>query len=563
MKTYSKHFARSVLFSSFVALSVGSLPAMASSVTYDVTKPAHTFQGFGSMIWNSSNQTSNPGGSQVQRLTDMHNNSPSLRIVRINHEARTYNTTLCGNGIPPNYTYAQYLTYWGNCGDAGLTGANSVEPTTGDLMYMIYGTVPASFKDSNNNFLTANLQAYADYLAALVQDFSGNNTTVTPVKPKYGKCPIYMDMSNEPDGSWTAYFKPADFNTLVSYFYTSLHANTNCGTYTQVIGPGVSHLNWTGGNGDPYTQALTNYANLGHWDVHGYVPNASENTSTGQTAILASSNWPTWAVGVKNKDPNKPINVGEYAAFATRFYYGSSSYFSSKNFPTPNVNTYNTAAYTTAFGVRVYSNAISLIGANVGPNAVAPYGASSIVYWQAADQSWQTGGGYTLIDANTNYGVTPQVVTPVYLSQSALYKLVPIGAQVIKAQQTQNQSSDVFSVVFYSSPTNTASPNCVTVAMANATYSNLSTSSSNARTTVIQGLAANSTVKSVTALRYRQGAGSNGCTPSSTCYPILEDISSSITYTHSNGKTTFTTPYNRNNPGLPMHSHLTTQFCYQ
>lgn len=559
MKSSSKYFSCSIVFSSFVMLSVVSTSVAAgTTVTYDIKQSAHAFEGFGSMVWNSADSSSNLGGSQVQRLTDMHNNSPGLRIVRINHEARPDNAS-CFSAVPTDYNYDQYLAYWDMCGDAGLTGASSIEPSSQDLDYMLMGTVPTSFKDNNNNFLTTSLQIYADYLAAGVADFSR----------RYGKCPKYVDMSNEPDSSSSAYFEPANYDHLAVLFHRSLHKHTACRAQTQVVGAGVSKIDWSGHRGDPYTQDLTNHRDLGHWDVHAWIRGNStaENSSTGQAALLSKENWSSWAVGVARQDPNKPIIIGAYASFADRFYYGGGNTAKdSVTFATPIMNAYDTAAYTTAFGVRIYHTTISLIGANVGPKAVPPYGASAVVYWQAADQFWMasanqylladSGDGYSLIDVNTNYQANPQVVTPVYLSLSPLYELVSRGSKVIKADQRQDQSRDVFSVVFYDAATK-----CATVAIANGTYADRSTSLKDARTTVIEGLPKSSRVKSVIAKRYRQGAGSQGCTPGSNCYPILEDIK--VDVRHHDGITTFTTPYQGGMPGLPMHSHLTTQICYK
>jgi hypothetical protein len=250
-------------------------------------------------------------------------------------------------------------------------------------------------------------------------------------------------------------------------------------------------------------------------------------------------------------------------------------------------------AYTVPFAVRIYSNTLSLLAANVNPGATPPFGASSALYYELFDDpTWMTGGGNPLVDANSTFSsLTIPNVTPVFMAMWPLYNYLPMSVpatsttpaaptHVLKIASTTNSAnsstttgqmpaSDVFSAAFY----NAAAPSCnggasVTIAVANGTYLNQGTASTNVgpRTITINGLPTGKTATINGAKLFSQACYNNNVSTAGACPYQAQLTNASLvnastnaslwSYSSTAGTTTFTLPY------MPMHSAFTAQICY-
>ena len=201
-----------------------------------------------------------------------------------------------------------------------------------------------SFLDSSNTYLlTSRVDDYATFWAALLSYLDDN-----------GVRPGYIELANEPNGTWNGLISTTNYNTLVKQTRELLdtHGFSDVG----IVGPGLSVL----GNPSWVNSLDTDAVNsLAGWSTHAWDdPSGIDN----QAQIFESA--------VDAKDPNKPIFITEYATKITEFNGAS--------YGVPEEG--GDAADQPAFAVQVFNNSLSLIN----------HGAGALLIWEAADQSWST-----------------------------------------------------------------------------------------------------------------------------------------------------------------------------
>ena len=190
---------------------------------------------------------------------------------------------------------------------------------------------------------TSRVDDYATFWAAMLSYLADNNVH-----------PSYIELANEPNGTWNGRITSTDYNTLVKQTRSVLDARgfTNVG----ILGPGVnvlgevSWINALDGNG---------VESLAGWSTHTWDDNLGIDARAG---LFESA--------VDAKDPDKPVFITEYATSLTEF--------NGVNYGSPESG--GDAADQPEFAVQVVKNTLSLIN----------HGASALLVWEAADQSWSS-----------------------------------------------------------------------------------------------------------------------------------------------------------------------------
>jgi len=436
-----------------LAASIGFCQAAtpASSITFDLAETVQTFEGFGAMVWQ--------GDPKIEQLQELYNPLGNVRYARINHETR-------GSApLPIGGSFDDYEAYWIAYGD------KSAPPLGAHVRFILLGTIPGAFKipkDTGTQLASQYCDDLVLYQAAGIKHFGLVN----------GNLPSFTEICNEPDGSWSCYVSPGDYGYLLQKLGSVLSEQGL--SAVGIIGPGVAHLDWK--HGDAWTDSLSSAAvsALYGWSVHAWIwakdlfGRLVIDKEGGQAAIR--DYYPNWYAGAKEKNASLPVLVTEFSADATA-YHGIS-------YPAPALGNTRSAAYTVPFGARAYNNAITLLTS----------GACAAVYWQAADQSWGT-GGTSFIDLSGNF-------TPVYLAFTPLFSMIPAGAKVLK---TESQgTNDIFAAAFLSD-------NTLTAALANCS------AQIRKKTVTLKGVGG---VASAVAKYYHQGAD--------VFSPILEEVDISI-----------------------------------
>jgi hypothetical protein len=393
---------------------------------------------------------------------------PGFRMARIN----SYETN-DGLSTPLSGTIATYQNWWATYGPGEVHGPTA-PVDVGATQYLFLIKIPTAFMQSDGEggkelITGVDLQSLANYMAAGVQHFNSTYGSFSDAQH-----PIYVEISNEPNGDWTVELTTAQYNTLVKELYTGLQSLGI--TNALITGPGVGNIDWktNGSYGtDTYVKALdaTALSNIGAWSVHQYVYSTYNNLNFenidagsavngyGQTAArFFLSKWkPTTAT--------KPIIVSEYATKATGFhniiYSAPNAAYACMTPPLTNSNC--TIINTTSYGVRMYTYMISLLTG----------GAYGALYWEAIDEA-ATGEGWGLLDYNLNKRTN-------YYAMQPLWTYIPANSTVLTSPTTQN-GNDIYSAVFLTPYTGKV--NCIVIALANGT-GNKSTIS---RTTTVTNL---------------------------------------------------------------------------
>lgn len=358
-----------------IALLPGSVAAQ--TVEMDLQQTQQVFQGFGAQIWAGNNL-----GQTV--LDELH-----LRYARFNHGTNFFsfpNQPPTDGDTTPGDNYVALKSYIA----ANFNGPNNSEPwhlpavqstasfadQHGVELILNEFKVPSSFVDSNYVMRSDRIDDFATYWVALLSYLDDNG-----VRPKY------IELSNEPNGTWNGQISPTDYNTLVKQTRSLLDAKGFADV--GIVGPGVSYLGDTA-----RIDALDadGVSSLAGWSSHTWDDWQGVNQ---RAAILASA--------TAAKDPAKPIFITEYATSVTNFAgvtYGK---------PEEGGN----AADQEEFGVQVFHNSISLVN----------HGAGALLMWEAADQAWSTKAwGAKRLDGTTR---------PMYDAMKTLTDLLPNDAVVV------------------------------------------------------------------------------------------------------------------------------------
>ncbi len=265
-----------------------------------------------------------------------------------------------------------------------------------DVILVAFG-VPKIWRDSIENFMPTYHKEFVKMWGAIVAQYE-----------KAGMHPRYVELFNEPNGSWDGLVPPADYNKIVKQVRAELDRRgfNNVG----IIGPGRAMIEGP----DKRIEALDDegVASMAAWSVHGWEWDKGINRNNGIHHI--GRIWPEFKKSVDEKDPGhrRPLFITEYATFATRFH--------GKSYPSVKNNYEKSASDTIPWAVRVYANTLHFING----------GATAVIYWQASDQWWEE-AGWGLFRRRKD-GSTPR---PVYYALKSLSQNIPAGARVFKVPE--------------------------------------------------------------------------------------------------------------------------------
>ena len=325
-----------------VCLCLSCLSAsIAQTISMDLQQTDQQILGFGGQIW--------PGDLRGRAVME----ALGARYVRLQHGSNFFSYAT----QPPtdsNFTAGDnfssmksYIAANFNTGSWPLPNIKSAQTwaNANDVELVVNEFhIAYSFLNSGNDYmLTSCVDDYATFWAALLSYLDDN-----------GVRPEYIELANEPNGTWNGLITNTNYNTLVKQTRSLLdtHGFSDVG----IIGPGLSVL------GNPvWVNALDSTAvdSLAGWSTHAW-DDASGIDNQAQIFETA----------VDAKDPNKPIFITEYATNITEF--NGTSY-------TPPEGG-GDAADQSVFAVQVFKNTLSLVN----------HGAGALLIWEAADQSWST-----------------------------------------------------------------------------------------------------------------------------------------------------------------------------
>jgi O-glycosyl hydrolase len=364
----------------------GAVSAQAADFVFDVNNSAQPVLGFGAQVW-----AGNTTGQSV--LADL---NMSFARVQSGVNWFTFPTQ------PPtdtNSTAGDNFTDMYNHIAANFNGPNnserwhlpSIKSTYNhaqangiDLVLNEFQIAHSFLNSSNTRMITSNVDDYATFLAAQVQYLNDQ-----------GVYPAYIEMANEPNGTWNGLITPSQYNTLVQQTRAQLdaHGFTDVG----IIGPGLNEIGgtryWNGYQVADWVNTLdTNGINsLAGWSAHTWDDWAG---LAGQVQAFNNT------IAAADPGGNKPVFITEYATSVST--YGGVDYGS------PDGG--GSAAEQSGFAVRTFDNTITLLNG----------GASTLILWEAADQAWS--------DANWGLRRLDGTVRPSFEAFEALLTELPDGA---------------------------------------------------------------------------------------------------------------------------------------
>ena len=212
--------------------------------------------------------------------------------------------------------------------------------------------MPSSFLDAGQNLKGTALDDYATYWSALVAYLDAN-----------GMRPEFVELANEPNGTWNGFISPPRYDALVAMTRASLDAAgfPDVG----ILGPGLSELGgtkrWSGWWIPSWFSSLTTPGidAIAGWSAHAWDDWAGLE---GQLGRLFS------AIGGPDPLGQKPVFVTEFST--TRTIFGGVTYV------TPESG--GDAADQNGFAIHAVATMLDMLDAGVA----AP------VFWESADQSW-------------------------------------------------------------------------------------------------------------------------------------------------------------------------------
>ena len=223
----------------------------------DVHASSHSFLGFGTQIWDTSNDT--------RRVCDELN----IRYTRLSTE----NTAAYAAGAGMNVMFIRWMA-------------------------------PVEWMDENNALLPQFVDDYAALWADTVAGLAANGLT-----------PPYIELSNEPDGNWNTYISPENYNALVKL--TRVELDTRGLTDVGIVGPSLSNLDWQGGNA-AWIAALDEQAvdSLAAWGSHMW----DDGSLCSGGATCVENNWEAFGGSAIARDAALPRFVSEFATKENTFH---------------------------------------------------------------------------------------------------------------------------------------------------------------------------------------------------------------------------------------------------
>lgn len=223
------------------------------------------------------------------------------------------------------------------------------------IMLNCFG-IPDIWMDDQTQLRPERVGDFARMWAGAVQYFIEN-----------GMEPHWLELFNEPDGTWSGRCWPAEYNEVVKQTRRELDGLGY--QHIQICGPGLAHIDWSGRPEEKHRWITDldpeGVAAHGAWSTHGYEWHRRESA-----AVLREEVRKGFLAAAQTQDPEgeKPLLVTEYGTF--------NSVFHGKEHPNARDSYFEwTVAQLPAWNVRVIENGLSFL--NEGFHA--------LIYWQLAD----------------------------------------------------------------------------------------------------------------------------------------------------------------------------------
>jgi hypothetical protein len=380
-------------------LSCGCIAAAvyAGDLQFDSDSVSHPFDGMGTQIWS--------GDSSVQSLLS----SLQIRYIRIEAFPNWASAP-----TPPTdgqrSSFDQYVS--NNYGTSRLTTLTNTCTMLNQLgVRTVFNQFhyPSAWRTAGGELRVENHQDVALLWGAQVAYLQS-----------HGILPDYVDLFNEPEGTWNCRVPPAQYNDVLKRVRQEMDDRGL--SAVQIIGPGLAYLDHDGG-GALWVGALdaAAVASLGAFSTHAW----DESFNQGCGPEWLRQEWQPFRSALLAKDPDfqHPIFVTEYMT-GNRIFHGI-------EYPGPGSNYAYSASDTLPFAVRVFEHTLSFLNG----------GASVPFLWEASDQSW-TGSGWGL-QRRASDGSAKR---PTYYAIKALTDLVPAGSWVLAAPPQED--NDLYCAAF-------------------------------------------------------------------------------------------------------------------
>jgi len=362
----------------------------AADVLIDTDRVSHTFSGLGAQVW--------AGDLNVQPLlSDL-----QMRYVRL----EAFCNWASVSQTPPTdglrSSFDQYVS--SNFGSARLSQmkqtmsmltAGGIEPVFNQFHY------PSAWRTSTGVLRTSRHADVALLWGAQMAYLKTNGVEAR-----------YVELFNEPEGTWNCRVPPAQYNDVVKRVRAELD-DRGLGD-VQIVGPGLAYLNHDGQSAE-WLGALDAQAleALGAFSTHAW----DETFAQGCGPEYLRQAGTAFMAAVTAADPSrlKPVFVTEYMT-ANRMFHGTV-------YLAPGSTYMDSASETLPYAVRVAEHTLSLLNA----------GASVLFAWEAADQSW----------SDSSWGLQRRSADasgkrPVYYALRTLSHSIPAGARVLAVGPQDN-----------------------------------------------------------------------------------------------------------------------------
>lgn len=233
-----------------------------------------------------------------------------------------------------------------------------------------------------------------------VADFAALTAAHMTWLSDHGIHPRWLELTNEPDGTWNTYLSPDDYDALVVAVRADLDAR-GLGDIG-IVGPGLAVL---GGWDEPaaYVPTLSDeaVAALDAWSVHTW----DDYAEAGEGHVFLEERWAIFTAQVEARDPTKPILVTEMGS--------KDASFAGANYalPDPGVCGYSTESH--GYAIRMLAHAAVALAS----------GADAIAWWEAVDPTW----------ACSRWGMldTAARAKPFHTALSAAFGTLPASAGTV------------------------------------------------------------------------------------------------------------------------------------
>ena len=323
----------------YTTICASALIAQPTTINIDLNQIQQTISGYGAHIWPGDD----PG---MQVLLDL-----EMRFARLavgpNYDDLAENVPTTGSWQDMYDFVSQNFN-----GDfpwrlSIAQEAFAAADSAGIQLILVQFKIPEELLDVANIMPADRVDDFANFWTALVT-YLGEN----------GMQPAFLELANEPNGTWNGLIKPHLYRQLVQLVRSDLDARGFDGI--GIIGPGLSEM----GPGPQWLAGLNPAAvgNLAGWSTHAW------DDWRGY-----EDRWQLFFDDAFVWDASKEMFITEYGTALTEF--------NGAQYTSPSDGLPNSASESSIFAVRVIENTLTLLN----------MGASSLLYWEAADQpSWSS-----------------------------------------------------------------------------------------------------------------------------------------------------------------------------